>query len=118
MRSRAALVTSAVSVVVVVVADHPSMIGPVIVLWFMAVAPGSAFARVVPLMERDGAAAWAIAIATSFAIDVLVTETMVYAHIWTASRSLMVLAGVVLALLLAETLGREKPLEQPIDTDG
>lgn len=110
MRSRFVLLASTVLVVLVVLIDRRSNVGAVLVLWFLSTVPGSALARLVRFPD-DGVAAWVIAIGASFSLDVLVTEVMVYARVWTAARGLIVLCLLVVALVAAEHVvaGRHGP---------
>jgi hypothetical protein len=101
MRVRSVLLASTALVALVVLIDRRSIVGAVLVLWFLSLVPGSALARLVRFPD-GGVAAWVIAIAASFSIDVLVTEVMVYARVWTAARGLIVLCFLVVVLVVAE----------------
>ncbi len=114
MRSRFALVASTALVGLVVVADRRSDVGAVFVLWFLSVAPGSALLRLVRLPD-NGAAGWVTAIGASFALDALVTEAMVYAHVWTPTRGLIILGVLVVALVAAEGGTRARSRESAVD---
>ena len=49
-----------------------------------------------------------VTIGVSFAIDALVTEAMVYAHVWTAPRGLLVSVALVVVLVASNTPARTR----------
>jgi len=100
-RARVAVLVSTALALVVVVVDRRSILGALIVLVFLAGAPGFALVRLVRL-PADTVAATVIAIGVSFSIDALVTEAMVYAHVWNPARGVIVLCVLVVALVAAE----------------
>jgi len=101
MRARVALLLAAAVSLTVVIADRRTMAGALAVFAFLAVAPGFALMRALRARDR-GLPAWLIAIATSFAVDALVTEAMVYAQIWTAERGCFALVALTVALVLID----------------
>ncbi len=114
MRSRFALVASTALVLLVVVADRRSDVGAVFVLWFLSVAPGSALLRLVRFSD-NGVAGWVVAIGASFALDVLVTEAMVYSRVWTPTRGLISLGVLVVALVAVERGTSAHSTESAVD---
>ena len=100
-RARWTTVAAATVALLVVVLDRRTIVGPLLVLGFMAVAPGSALSRLLRFPTR-GASGWVVTIGASFSIDVLVTEEMIYAHVWTPARGLIVLCLLTFALVGAE----------------
>ena len=100
-RSWPALVASTVVVLAVVAANRHWAVATVAVLWFMCIAPGTAFTRLLRFTP-DGAAGWAVAVAVSLALDALCNEAMIYAHIWTPTRGLLALTLLTLGLVGAE----------------
>jgi hypothetical protein len=78
--------------------------GAVFVLAFMVVAPGIALCRVLGLAREPDATT---IIATSLALDALVTETMLYAHVWTPVRGVVALA-VFTSILCAVDIARSR----------
>ena len=109
MRAGYAVVASAVLAAGVALADRRSIAGAVVVLAFLVLAPGTAIVRLARLGER-GAARLAIVVAASLAFDVVVTEFMLYAHVWTAVRGVVVLAAFAVVLVAIErTLRRAHP---------
>jgi hypothetical protein len=96
IRSRLALVAWSAVVAAVALTAKGWIVGAVLVLWFMAIAPGSAACRLLKISrERD----WITVIATSVAIDALWTETMLYAHVWTPERGVVALAVLTVFLV-------------------
>ena len=101
--TRFALLASAALALLVVLLDHRSIVGALVVLAFLSLAPGYALSRLVRL-PADVVTALVIAIGASFSVDVLVTETMVYARVWTAARAVVALCILVAGLVVAEYL--------------
>ena len=94
------LVAASALVAVVVVLDRRSSVGAVVVLAFLAVAPGAALTRLLGFPATDErAVTLVVALGVSFAIDALVAEAMVYAHVWTPARALLALVAIVVALV-------------------
>jgi len=109
MRPRAAsvgpaLIGAALLVVVIALAGRRSMVGPVVVLGFLMFAPGAAFVRLVGFARHPAGARRVVVVGASFAIDVVVTEAMVYARIWTPVRGLVVVSVLVGVLVAAERI--------------
>lgn len=99
MRTRASLVAASVLMVIVVLLDHRSNLGAIVVLAFLAVAPGVALVRLLGFPaagERVGTLV--VILGVSFAVDALVAEAMVYARVWTPARGLLTLAAIVVGL--------------------
>ena len=111
IRARLALVLGAAATLVVVAADRRSMVGALIVLCFLGSAPGIALMRALAVHER-GLPRALIAVATSFAIDAVVTETTVYAHIWTAERGCYALVALTLALVGVDVARTRRELDR------
>ena len=100
VRTPAALAAAAVAAAICAMVNDPAILSAVVVLWFLAVVPGTLLCT---LLEVDGTGAfqWAVIIATSFAIDALVSVALLYARIWTPERTLLVLVAAALATLVA-----------------
>jgi hypothetical protein len=64
-------------------------------LWFLAVIPGLPWVRMV-WKDGDPVAFWITAIGLSVAIDALVAEALLYTDAYTATGTVMVLAGIAL----------------------
>ncbi len=80
MRTRASLVAASVLVAVVVGLDHRSNVGAIVVLAFLAVAPGAALVRLLGFPSAgERVVTLVVILGVSFAIDALVAEAMVYA---------------------------------------
>lgn len=78
----------------------PAFISAIVVLWFLAVVPGTLLCAFLDV-DGHGAFHWAVIVGTSFSIDVLVSEVLLYAHIWTPERALLVLVVLALVALVA-----------------
>lgn len=81
--------------------QQDSVVSALVVLWFLAVVPGALFLRLVGL-RRSGIEAWVVTVGTSFALDALVTETLVYAHAWTPELGIFVLVSLAAGALTFE----------------
>jgi hypothetical protein len=103
MRTRAALGIATFLAAFVAIVAEPSPAGTVVVLWFLAVVPGELVLRRVHL-TAEGATRWVIVVATSFALDTLFTEAMVYARIWTPVTAVLLLTAMCGAALACEAL--------------
>lgn len=101
MRAASAVTTSAVLAAAVAAANRRSIAGAIVVLVFLALAPGVVVTKLLRIAER-GAARLAIVIATSFAFDAIVTEAMVYLRVWTAPRGVVVLCALTIVLAALE----------------
>lgn len=96
IRTRPALLFWSALAVVVVGIDTGWVVGALLVGWFMAFAPGCALNKLLGL-PRDHD--WITMIAASLAIDTVVTEMMIYAHVWTPLRGVVVLAAFTAILV-------------------
>jgi hypothetical protein len=77
---------------------QPVALGDLLVLWFMAVVPGTLVVDWTGL-PTTGWERCVIVIATSFAVDTLLTVAMLYAGVWTPRSGTLVLAALCGALL-------------------
>ena len=97
--SRSVLITWSALVAGLALMSEGWVVGAVFILWFMAVAPGTATCRLIGLArERD----MITVIATSLALDAVFTETMMYAHVWTPLRGIVALAVFTAVLVGVE----------------
>ena len=99
MRSLPALAVSTVLAAIAGVAGEPAFIAAVVVLWFLAVVPGALLCRILRF-DGDGAYGWTVTIAVSFALDVLISETLVYLRVWTPLRALLSIVAVAFVSIL------------------
>jgi len=108
IRSRVSIIACSIVVVVIAVINAGWLAGTLIAGWYMAIAPGSAACRLLRV-PRERAIGWITVIATSFSIDAVFTESMVYAHIWTALRGFVALVMFTVLLVVIEaTLTRRR----------
>jgi hypothetical protein len=99
IRSRLAILIWSALVIGVVWLSAGWVVGALFVGAYLATAPGYAACRLLGVPhERD----WIPVLATSLAIDVLSTEIMVYAHIWTPARAIVVLAGLTTVFVVVD----------------
>jgi hypothetical protein len=77
----------------IVLANRPWPLYALVVLAFLSIVPGALVVSALKL-PVTGAARWVVIIATSWAIDALVTQAMVYAHVWTPEVGCLVLAAL------------------------
>lgn len=93
----------------VVIPDTP--VALVIIMWFLFVCPGMALVRLLrlnePVME------WVLALALSFAIDGIIAGILVYAGVWSPTRTLVIVIGVCLAGALSEAVINQAPTMYP-----
>lgn len=82
---------------------------PAILLWFLLVCPGMAFVRL--LRVEDALARWALAIAVSTALGVVLAEAMIYGRWWNPLRGILTLAAlsIIGAALQLWAGAREEP---------
>ena len=106
------LVASALGALAATVANWPSPIRPVLVLWFLLVCPGMALVRL--LWLEDAIAEWTLAVAVSLALEIIIAGTMLYAGLWVPPLILATLAAVSLAGALVQ-LWRSANQRGPVD---
>jgi small-conductance mechanosensitive channel len=85
------------------------------VLWFLAVCPGMAFVRL--LAMEDPVLRWISAIGLSVALGAVVAEALLFAHLYTGFRTIVVLgvlacAGAVIGRRRAR--GNPEPADAPV----
>jgi hypothetical protein len=97
--SRPAIVLWAVLVSVFALAGVGWVVGAVFVLLFMAVAPGAALCRLLGLTDEHDTTT---IVAASLSVDAVLTETMLYAHIWTPVAGVVALAVFTSILVLVD----------------
>lgn len=107
-------VSSAVAIVATV-AGEGTALTTVPLLWFLAVCPGLGYVHLLGM--DDAMRRWTITIALSLALDALVAEALLYTHMYTALRVVVVLAvvacaGAVIARL--KVRGKTDPAEAPV----
>jgi hypothetical protein len=100
VRSPAALAVATIAAVICALVNDPAVISAIVVLWFLSVVPGALVCEFLHL-EGGGAYQWAAILGASFAVDAVLSELMLYAHIWTPTRALLVLAVLALGALVA-----------------
>jgi uncharacterized membrane protein len=81
---------SSVSVVLLTVFNVDSPIRPAIAIWFMGFCPGMALVGVLKL--KGALTNITFAIALSLALDMLVSEAIVYAKMWSPETGIILLA--------------------------
>jgi hypothetical protein len=99
IRTRRALLFCSLLVVAIAATGGGWIVGAVIIGWYLALAPGSAACRVLRV-SRERPTGWITVVALSFSIDVVCSEAMVYMHVWTPLRAIVVIA-VLTSLLVA-----------------
>ena len=88
----AVVCASSVALAVALAADAPAAVRSPLALWFLLACPGLAL---VPLLRLDGPAGrWALVVALSLAVDLLVTLVMLYAGLWSPAGIFAVLAAI------------------------
>ena len=100
VRSPVALLVAAFAAAICAVVNDPAFLSAIVVLWFLAVVPGTVLCAFLGL-GGPGAFQWAVILATSFALDALVSELLLYAHIWTPERALLLLVVLSVAVIAA-----------------
>jgi hypothetical protein len=100
VRNRPALAAAAVAAAICGLVSDPALLSAVVVLWFLAVVPGTLLCTLLDV-EGGGAFQWAVIIGASFAVDAIVSQLLRYTHIWTPDRALLVLVALSLVVLLA-----------------
>jgi hypothetical protein len=95
IRSPRALAVATVAAAICALVNDPAFISAIVVLWFLSLVPGVLLCELLHV-EGRGAYRWAVILGASFSVDAIVSELMLYGHIWTPTRALLVL--VVLAL--------------------
>jgi hypothetical protein len=83
---------SAVSAVIFTVLNVVSPIRAAIAFWFMGFCPGMAFIGALNLKGILSKITFAIAL--SLALDMLVSEAIVYARVWSPNTGIILLAGL------------------------
>jgi hypothetical protein len=96
------IVCSAVAVVVLAALDVVSPARTAVSVWFLAVCPGMAWARVVGF--RDPATRWTVAIGASLSVELLLALAMVYGRRWSIPAALGLLAAVSVAGAMIDVL--------------
>ena len=106
---------SALVVVVAWLADLDSPLRIPIVLWFLLVCPGMAWARLLPL--PDPYSQLSVAVALSVALEALTAGAFLYAGAWSAEAILAVVVALSLAGAAVQLLRPPRPdlaaAEQP-----
>jgi uncharacterized membrane protein len=85
------LVASSLLAVFFTVADVQSPLRPLVALWFMLVCPGAAYVKL--LRIDNSLIEMALIVSLSLSTGILVTEAMLYAHVWSVALGTAVLAG-------------------------
>jgi len=86
------IVASAGLAILAMLGGIGSPVRPVVAFWFLLLCPGMAFMWLFKL--EDWYSELALALALSLALDVIVSETMVLARIWSPTWALAVLAVI------------------------
>lgn len=94
------IITSALAVNWVVLAESQSAVRPLLVLWFLLVCPGMAYIRL--LRFESFATELTLAIALSLALDTIVSGSLVYAGAWSTLTGLTVLGCISVIGALAQ----------------
>ncbi|MER5336644.1 hypothetical protein [Micromonospora sp. NPDC002717] len=97
-----ALVTllASAGVLNVVLWDVPGILRAVVVLGYLAVAPGLAFARLIRI--PDGPSRFVVGVALSLALGVLVAQGMIHLHRWSPPLGLAVVTAIASLAALIE----------------
>ncbi len=109
LRSPVALVVAALAAALCAVVNDPAFVSAVVVLWFLAVVPGTVLCALLQVDGR-GAFQWTVILGTSFAVDAIVSELLLYARIWTPERALLLLVvlsiGAIVVMPRVRTMSR------------
>jgi hypothetical protein len=92
--SRRVLVASTVLAVVASLLPLPALVSACIILAFLAIVPGTVCCGLLGF-DVSGAFGWTIVLGTSFGIDTLINEALLYTHVWTPTRALLNTAALV-----------------------
>lgn len=99
----ALLMGSALAVAVVAFVDVPAVVRFPIALWFVAVCPGMALVGLLGFC--DAVSKWTLAIATSFAMGILIASASIYLGLWSPSGILLALVLITLAGAAGQAFG-------------
>jgi hypothetical protein len=92
--SRVVLIAGTAVAVAAALLPLPALVAACIILAFLAVAPGAVCCRLLGF-DVSGAFGWTIVLATSFGIDTLVNEALLFSHVWTPTTALLTIAALV-----------------------
>lgn len=106
------ILSSAIAVVVLAAVDVATPLRTLLSVWFLAVCPGMAWARVVGF--PDPAWRWTFAIASSVSFELLLALGMVYGGLWSVGGALALLAilAVIGALLDVLVVSRRRAVAE------
>jgi hypothetical protein len=85
----AVIMSSALAAAYLVAADVVQPVRAMVLFWFLLVCPGMAFVRLLRL--TNPVHEWLLAIFLSLCLDLLVAEILIYAGVWSARNTLMIL---------------------------
>src|SRR5438067_10253994 len=88
------IVVSTLGVSVVAFADAHSPLRPLLALWFLGICPGMAFVRLLDI--KEGYVQLTLAVALSLTLDTIVATVLLYAHLWSPTHILGLVAGLSL----------------------
>ena len=91
---RPLLIAGTVLAVVAALLPLPALVSACIILAFLAVVPGVVCCGLLGF-DVSGAFGWTIVLATSFGIEALVNEALLYSHLWTPTIALFTIATLV-----------------------
>jgi len=92
------------AVLALVLWDVPGILRTITVLGYLAVAPGLACARLIRI--PDGLTRFAVGVALSLALGVLVAQGMIQLHLWSPLLGIIILTMIASLVTLIE-LGRD-----------
>jgi uncharacterized membrane protein len=104
------IIFSCIGIGLIAVANIDSPIRSLLTFWFLLVCPGMAFVKLLHISES--ATEWTLAIALSIGLNIIVSESILLAKIWSPIGCLAVLIAISLAGVMLQLANlRKVPIE-------